>query len=488
MDLPDFETQARRLRYRALGDVCRESLRTTLLLAHHDDDQAETLLMRLASGHKALGLEGMREITKIPECWGMHGVDQSGSRDLSASRLRKEESRDPLSPLAHSLRQKLAEPDIFEGGGTSIIRPLLDFSKERLIETCRARALPWEEDETNKETWRTPRNNVRALLHSAKLPQALQKESILRLGKRNSENKSRAAAIAAKLMACCDVLLFDARCGALIVRFPSILVKRKKARGKFWLLALYAVQKFVRIVSPQENASLRSLEQAVLSVLPGFNDSTLQRTKFTACDVQFQRLHYPLAAPRSDMDPSISGTWADLDPAYVWKLTRQPFSKAPVSFTIQPSANQESQFTDTLPSWSPWQLWDGRYWIRLLNHSCQPLIVRSFQIPDLQYLRSTLSPQRYKEFHQFLHLAVPGKLRWTLLAIAETGHDSLPMGKLLALPTLGQAGTFHIGDSDGVNRVEWQVRYKYVSFGYRVSDDGHSIIPRNKDLIVSWHD
>ena len=484
-DLPDFETQARRLRYQALGIACRQNLLQWLLLAHHDDDQAETVLMRLASGHRGLGLQGMTRKGPIPECWGIHGVSRSGLKEAVALRRRVVEQKGRRTSQAWLSKPG---PDIFEQGGISILRPLLDFSKARLIETCRTRALDWEEDETNQDTWRTPRNSIRALLCSAKLPQVLLKDSMLQLAKQSSDILRMRMATTMRILACCEILLFDARCGGLVIRLPLSLTSRLGSGGGQYtghvrLTALLLLRTVVVNVAPQEDISLPSLEQAMMSIFPELQDRdtlanrALQSTSFTAGGVQFQRLYSPVAASRSELDPSISGQSKDLDPVFVWKLTRQPFSKAPLSLMVQPSDN-------TL-SWSSWQLWDGRYWIRLLNRCSQPLIVRSFQPSDLEHLRSTLSRQRYKEFHQFLHLTVPGKVRWTLLAVAEIEDDSLPMGRLHALPTLGQAGTF---DTSDTNKVEWQIRYKGVTLRHEISDDHKSKIYGKSSIITSWHD
>ena len=499
LDLPDFETQARRLRYQTLGDACRREQIDWLLLAHHNDDQAETVLMRLASGRKGLELKGMNVLAPIPECWGMHRVHLSGTWDTIIFRLSELEKKDPGGSRAQRLRRMLAGPDIFEGGGVSILRPLLSFSKDRLIETCRARALPWEEDKTNEDTWRTPRNSVRALLRSDKLPQALLKDSMLQLSKRCHDVSNQKYALVQGILRRCELLLFDVRCGGLVIRLPSRLGKQRKSTGDFHqrkvrLTALLLLRFLVSTITPQEEVSLKSLEQAVVSIFPCLEHrgnlcrETLQPTTFTTSGVQFQRLDCPSAAPRSELDPAFHGQWEDLDPFFVWKLTRQPCSKSPPSLIVQPSATSDFSVAGNSSSWSSWQLWDGRYWIRLLNRSRLALIVRSFQASDLQHLRSTLSRQRYKEFHQFLHLNVPGKVRWTLLAVAEIENESVPMGRLVALPTLGRAGTFDTRDTSDTNHVEWEIRYKRVKLGYWVSDDGQSRIYRNRDLITSWED
>ena len=63
-DGPDFvanrQARARAARYALMGDWCASHGHTLLLTAHHADDQAETLLMRLNRGSGSDGLAGIR--------------------------------------------------------------------------------------------------------------------------------------------------------------------------------------------------------------------------------------------------------------------------------------------------------------------------------------------------------------------------------------------------------------------------------------------
>lgn len=59
---------ARAARYRLLLDHCRREGVLHLLLGHHRDDQAETVLMRLARGSGADGLAGMAAVREVGAC------------------------------------------------------------------------------------------------------------------------------------------------------------------------------------------------------------------------------------------------------------------------------------------------------------------------------------------------------------------------------------------------------------------------------------
>jgi tRNA(Ile)-lysidine synthase len=62
----NLQSRAREARYEALGRWARESGCGALATAHHADDQAETLLMRLARGSGLSGLAGVRAHGLVP--------------------------------------------------------------------------------------------------------------------------------------------------------------------------------------------------------------------------------------------------------------------------------------------------------------------------------------------------------------------------------------------------------------------------------------
>ena len=71
-DAPDagIEAAARKLRYQALGELCQRHQVTVLLTAHHQDDQAETMLLQLLRGAGVAGLCGMQNMHLAPGLLG----------------------------------------------------------------------------------------------------------------------------------------------------------------------------------------------------------------------------------------------------------------------------------------------------------------------------------------------------------------------------------------------------------------------------------
>ena len=523
LDLPNFETQARRLRYQALGTACRDHGCDYLMVGHHKDDHAETVMMRLASGHTSRGIYGIRPHTDLPECWGIHGVHRSGWFEANSARLWiKHLQRLPDDQRFKSrVLTDIAPKDvIFERGGIQLLRPLITFNKERLLQTCKAKAVKWEEDSTNAEPWRTPRNAVRKFFQSSKLPVALRKDSLLALSNRNRKHIGIQISVAENELNQCDVSVFDLRSGRLVVRLPNHTSPEDGAHShtnktELCVSTAFLLRELAYAVSPLEDIAFGSMEPAVMSIYPELFDSDVGRnlmhqpTSFTTGGVHFQRLPWPLSQHRIEPRPSDSRKpvpeMERLNPDFVWQLTRQPLSKELPSFTIPPTRVNPSLLSDsdsTYPPdmypmssdspWSPWHLWDGRYWIRVLNRLTQHLVVRPLQRSDLRVIEATIGGDRYKVLQKLLGAAAPDKIRWTLPAIAQVDVSQPSLSRVLALPTLGSGGHLAVVNEMGHKRLEWQVRYKKPYPGFRIDPRSNTSRPlrlrSDPAYMPTWND
>lgn len=112
------EQAARIARYAALGELCRSHQVALLVTAHHQDDQAETVLLQLMRGAGLPGLSGMPAIYQDTALTGEH---------------------------------------------VSIGRPLLDITRAQLEELAQAQGIEVISDESNHDT-RYRRNAVRQLI------------------------------------------------------------------------------------------------------------------------------------------------------------------------------------------------------------------------------------------------------------------------------------------------------------------------------------
>ena len=98
-----------------------------VVLAHHRDDQVETLLLQLLRGAGVKGLAAMPLVRN----------EGPGSRIEVALPLR---GRSRLNPQSSILNPK-------------ILRPLLDVTREEILKYAKARKLKWVEDESNQDIY-----------------------------------------------------------------------------------------------------------------------------------------------------------------------------------------------------------------------------------------------------------------------------------------------------------------------------------------------
>ncbi|KAH0545590.1 hypothetical protein FGG08_000421 [Glutinoglossum americanum] len=461
--LPNFESLARRLRYQALGKACRQYGISSLLLAHHEDDQAETVLMRLTNGHRGMGLAGIKPASNIPECWGMHGVHQSGALDKRGHFLgASTESTDTCN-------RDINGTVLVEGGGVTIHRPLLRFSKDRLIATCLNADTPWFEDHTNENPTLTFRNTIRQLLKPGNLPQALQKPSLLAMSwKKREEEVAMRARIEKRLSA--SEVKFDIRSGKLIIRLRRDVLRKKpksevpeeyKEHLQRYLrnIATFLLRRFLEIVSPLESIPLAELRVAARIIFPEAFENPETRDQpginpaeaFTIASVSCRKItpeNIAVGQRRKESDYQEHG----------WVLMRQPYRKSEPFPVIAIPPEKRFKESDSASRGS-WHLWDGRYWIRVYNHTNKLAIVRPLEPADLKPFRNSLPTWSRQSFNNTLSAAAPDKIRWTLPALATESE-------VVALPTLGFAV-----QKEEYRGLRWQIRYKKVDLGKKEPDD-----------------
>ncbi|KAH8778516.1 hypothetical protein F5883DRAFT_600603 [Diaporthe sp. PMI_573] len=466
-ELPNFETVARRLRYRKMAVMCSKSRMASLFFAHHEDDQYETVLMRLISGHGAAGLLGMRPATDIPESYDIHGAYQSGLVDDQASRapminyrpMRYELSSikdqmmadlDPElvarelvegTPASAYLEDELdsyvprtqmmlpvASPKI-EDGGVMVYRPLLEFSKDRLIATCEANGVPWFEDATNQDATLTMRNAVRHLYKHHTLPAPLQKTAILDMSRRLRRQAELDEAEVDRLLGRTMVCDFESTAGTVVVQLPSFRIPRtrlglnneaRRARRleHYRYVAALLLKRLIAMVTPEQQGPFATnFQNQVLRLFPSLNDDPSTYPEhpkaFNVSSVHFLPVHTS-SSPGAPMN---------------WYLTREPYvSGRPVpscSFgrlSIRERWRRRPELW-RWPAWKPWQLWDGRFWVRMCNRSNVHAAVAPFEARHAKAFRDSLPDgQARDKLMALLKHHAPGKVRYTLPAI-YTGGD-----------------------------------------------------------------
>lgn len=469
-ELPNFETVARRQRYRRIASQVAHGKMASLFLAHHEDDQYETVLMRLISGHRAAGLLGMRAATDIPESHDIHGAYQSGMVDDQASKspminyrptkhdLRSIKAQimadlDPElvarellqgTPASTYLEDELdqyvpkakmmlpAAPPEIEDGGCMVYRPLLEFSKDRLTATCEANRIPWFEDATNHDATLTMRNAVRYLSKNHTLPLALQKPAVLAMSRRLREQAQLDEGEVSRLLGRTIVRDFESTAGTVVVQLPSFRIPRLRKRQSkdarhakrlehYRYIAALLVKRLLAIVTPDlQGPAAANLQNQVIRLFPSLNDDPSTYPEhpkaFNVSNVHF----HPV---RTSSDPKAPMNWY---------LTREPYvSGRPVPICESPRLPLRLRWRRRPELWrwpSPkaWQLWDGRFWVRIRNRTNVHALVAPFDARYAKAFRDSLPDGRARdELMALLKHHAPGKVRYTLPAIYTWGDHEM---------------------------------------------------------------
>jgi tRNA(Ile)-lysidine synthase len=483
----NFETHARARRYQALGRACRDHKITALMVAHHGDDQAETVMMRLANNRLRTGLKAMQSVEWIPECEGIYGVHHSG---------------------------KLQKPDLsldipypVEQGGIRILRPLLSVEKSRLIATCKENDVQWAEDKTNQEPTLASRNAIRHIYKNHKLPEALSIQSLvdtsLRMQKRLEAHRSYADMLFDECL-----MKLDIQTGALLIRFPpftSLLprpIETESDRNEAMDNAYCLIERVAELVTSKFKPALGQLAARINNIYPEFMtpqdkkevESMMQgysMDSFTVYHVWWRR--WDKASPFDDHGlPSEDFSSTPPHPKE-WLLTRQTLDDSEakrLEIIVRPSQTL-SLDSSASRSKETYQLFDGRFWIQLENYTYDTLTIRTFEKKDMRHLLTTQAnrgaikdmsgpiPERF--IIAAFALIKPSDIRFTLPAVFRK-DSTTDEETLIGFPTLNVRMNGCGGPPTDI--CKWRVRYKKVEFGRRSAGD--IIVPglKPKDIVA----
>ncbi|MDP7546818.1 MAG: tRNA lysidine(34) synthetase TilS [Alphaproteobacteria bacterium] len=123
-----IQAAARQARYDLLGQWCRRRGVLHLLTAHHGDDQAETLLLRIQQGSGIEGLAGMPMVRALPGVRLLRPLLQRRGIDLAASLNRRGQPwlEDPSNQEERyarvRARRHLADTNSGAGGTAGLLR------------------------------------------------------------------------------------------------------------------------------------------------------------------------------------------------------------------------------------------------------------------------------------------------------------------------------------------------------------------------------
>ncbi|KAK6084187.1 pp-loop family protein [Seiridium cupressi] len=483
-DVTNLESMARKIRYRRLGRLCAFKRMATMLVAHHEDDQYETVLMRLLAGHRNRALRGMRKAAGIPECEGEFGAfdsgwvdDQNRETPFYVTRLSKRQRRALKRDLRSSISQvmeeeeppqdllgDLQEYDSFrdddwvrgnvmkfdasaelgtmpiEDGGVSIYRPLLEFSKDRLIATCLENNVPWFEDGTNRDPTLTTRNSIRHMYRSCELPRALQKPSIIALSKSWQRRAEAQDAEAKRMLERIVIHDFEPHVGTIVVQFPELpsLKTRRYTRtqeryqrrvSRQRLIAALAIQRIIALVSPELSPpAVANLQNVVSRLFPTLaeisDDSVASLPKaFNIAGLHFKPIQSPPQSATASADSY----------ARTWYISRQPHSTTALPphlrvpyWSVGKQGKRRPRTTRwKWSTWLPWHFWDNRFWVRLSHRLPYRVIVMPFLSEHAKDFRESLRPKDRVRLATVLKEFAPGKVRYTLPAIYSEEYVDL---------------------------------------------------------------
>ncbi len=120
------EAAARKPRYAALGELCRTHGIKLLLTAHHQDDQAETVLLQLLRGSGMAGLSGMDDVNAAAQL--LNNPDVLMARPLLSAARRQLAAYVAAHQITHVEDESNADPRHARNALRHQVMPALDLA------------------------------------------------------------------------------------------------------------------------------------------------------------------------------------------------------------------------------------------------------------------------------------------------------------------------------------------------------------------------
>lgn len=412
---PNFETLARKLRYRALGTACVDAGIQTLLVAHHAHDQAETVLSRVVAGYMGSGLQGIKMRAQIPEWQAIDGA-QASRTDLDQSKL-------TLRHFSQSSRK------------VELARPLLPIKKRVLYDICRAKKVKWFEDQTNKDRTLTQRNTVRHLLKKDALPRALRTDSLRRMAAKARRDFLRVEKEATRLFDAIAVDL-DTCTGRADVRFSQDTLGIPNASQEdVYHIKASLLRKLLLLVSPCDKIDLQDLDRAMDLVFPEAAPS-------------------PIIGSRRHPSVQIAGVNITILPTIDGEHELTLIRAIPTKSETQLSVTLPMPIPGTRCYHAPWVLWDSRYWLQHPETSKKSKHSSS----EVRFLTPELIGEIRKKIGRLPHYdKIPQPERWTVPVILSYRDGELISAEL---PTATEAQRWRFApgrrfDHFNICRTRW---------------------------------
>ena len=451
--ISNLESAARKMRFQALGRACADANIDTLLLAHHADDQAETVLARINAGYLGSGLTGIQPEIPIGECHGIYKASKSGTyRYLDKTR---------------SLTSFFVE-----SGGVVLYRPLLGFTKSQLISTCETRDVKWHEDATNADKTLTPRNAIRHMLQSNAMPSALSSDRLRKLAASRWSNLASCEEEATAYFNHCRVEL-DCKTGSVSFQIHPDIEKWLSSKKDCQLIAATFMRKFFSLVEDQSRLALKDLARPVGYVTPSvFGEQHVSSNGVNVGSVTLVK------------EPSTQGS-ATEDQKKFLIFPRPVRTPEDLTQTLL-ETTEDNRNTSGKPRWTETKLFHDRWWIKLRYIPGDLPANTSVVVRFLKHGESTkeAGPWRQKAG---LALLPTGKLRYTIPMIVQTTEVKNQDGtvskkeKILAFPSIGLTN-IACSAFKGINKTSdspWQFTCVYKDIDFDVGEN-HTLKQRRR--------